>query len=304
MRELLAAVLSLAAADFARAQTPGKPAWDVVSVKLNQSCGGRGRGMSAPPSPGRLNMECNTVENLIMMAYVIFQNGNTPTIKRMPINGGPAWTRSESYAINAKAEGSAPVGQMMGPMLQGLLEDRFKLKIHHEAKEGPVYVMTVAKGGSKLQPTKEGSCTPLDMNHLPAPTPGQPMPNICGNQQIRMVNGKTVTMKGSGLSMAEWTGGMLSDLIGRPVIDKTGLEGKFDIELEMAPDSSMPMFQGMAGRGGRGDGGGDAGAVPSASEPEGPTIFMALEKLGLKLESAKGPVDTLVIDHVEKPTEN
>jgi uncharacterized protein (TIGR03435 family) len=93
------------------------------------------------------------------------------------------------------------------------------------------------------------------------------------------------------------------------VIDKTGLEGKFDIELEAAPDSNMPMVQGMAGRGRRGDGGGSvggdgAGAVPSATDPEGPTIFMALEKLGLRLESAKGPVDTLVIDHVEKPTEN
>jgi uncharacterized protein (TIGR03435 family) len=100
--------------------------------------------------------------------------------------------------------------------------------------------------------------------------------------------------------MAEWTGGMLVDLIGRPVIDKTGLEGKFDIDLEMAPDSSMPMFQGMGGRGG----GGDAGSVPTASDPEGPTIFMALAKLGFKLVSAKGPVDMLVIDHVEKPAEN
>lgn len=103
MRELLVAVLSLAAADFTRAQTPGKPAWDVVSVKLNQGCGGRGRGMSAPPHPGRLSMECNTVENLIMMAYVIFQNGSSPNFKRTPITGGPAWTHSEDYAINAKA---------------------------------------------------------------------------------------------------------------------------------------------------------------------------------------------------------
>jgi uncharacterized protein (TIGR03435 family) len=304
MRRLLVLVLSLAAAHNAGAQTPGKPNWDVVSVKSNQSCGGRGMGMSAPPSPGRLNMECRTVENLILMAYVFFQNGSSPTMKRTPIAGGPAGVQSEQYAINAKAEGAVPVAQMLGPMLQALLEDRFKLKIHHETKEGPVYVMTVAKGGSKLQPTLEGSCTPLDMNHLPPPPArGEPFPKICGNQQIRMVSGKTVTMNATGLTMAEWTGGMLADLIGRPVIDKTGLEGKFDIELEMAPDSSMPMFQGMAGRGGRGDGG-DTGAAPSASDPEGPTIFMALAKLGLRLESAKGPVDTLVIDHVERPTEN
>jgi uncharacterized protein (TIGR03435 family) len=248
-------------------------------------------------------MQCNTVENLILMAYVVFQNGSSPTMKRIPVTGGPAWIRSDQYAINAKAEGAAPVAQMLGPMLQALLEDRFKLKIHHEAKEGPVYVMTVAKGGSKLQPDTD--CTPLDMNHLPPPPPpGQPPPNICGNQQIRMMNGKTITAKGIGLSVGEWTTGMLSDLLGRPVIDKTGLEGKFDIEIEMVPDSGMTMFQGMAGRGGRGDGGGDAGAVPSAPDPEGPTIFMALAKLGLKLEAAKGPVDTLVIDHVEKPAEN
>jgi uncharacterized protein (TIGR03435 family) len=304
MRKWQVAVLTLAAAGFGRAQTPDKPAWDVVSVKLNETCGGRGRGMSGPPAPGRLNMQCNTVENLIQMAYVFFQNGASPTFRRIPINGGPSWIRSEQYAINAKAEGAAPVAQMLGPMLQALLEERFKLKIHHEAKEGSVYVMTVAKGGSKLQPTKEGGCIPLDMNHLPPVTPGQPVPNICGSQQMRNMGGKTMSVKGIGLSIADWANGMLSDLTGRPVIDKTGLTGKFDIEMEIAPDSSMPMFQGMAGRGGRGDAAGDAGGVPSAADPEGPTIFMALEKLGLRLESAKGPVDTLVIDHVEKPTEN
>jgi uncharacterized protein (TIGR03435 family) len=303
MKELLVAVLSLAAADFARAQAPAKPAWDVVSVKLNQGCGGRGRGISAPPSPGRLNMECNTLESLILMAYVVFQNGNSPTMKRIPVTGGPAWIRSEMYAINAKAEGAAPVAEMLGPMLQALLEDRFQLKIHHETKEGPVYVMTVAKGGPKLKANND--CTPIDMNHLPPPPgPGQPPLNICGNQQIRIGNGKTITAMGKGLSMGQWSSGMLSDLLGRPVIDKTGLEGKYDIELEMAQDSSIALFQDMGGRGGRGGDGGDVGAVPSASEPEGPTIFMAMEKLGLKLEPAKGPVDTLVVDHVEKPTEN
>ena len=302
MRELLVAALTLAAADFARAQTPDKPAWDVVSVKLNQNCGGRGMGMQAPPSPGRLNMQCNTLENLITMAYVVFQNGSSPTMKRLPINGGPAWIRSDRFAINAKAEGAAPVAQMMGPMLQSLLEERFQLKIHHESKEGPVYVMTLAKGGSKLTPTKEGSCTPLDMNHLPAPpAPGQPPLNICGTQQIRMMNPKSVTLKGTGVSIADWTGGVLAELVGRPVIDKTGLEGKFDVELEIAPDSSMPMFQGM---GGRGDAGGDPAAMPSVPDPGGPTIFMALEKLGLKLEPGKGPVDTLVVDRVERPSEN
>src|SRR5579863_7903519 len=99
MRTLLAVVLSLALADFGRAQTPEKPNWDVVSVKLNPNCGGRGRGMSAPPAPGHLSMECNTVENLIMTAYIFFENGSSPTFKRVPVVGGPAWIRSDQYAI-------------------------------------------------------------------------------------------------------------------------------------------------------------------------------------------------------------
>ena len=89
-------------------------------------------------------------------------------------------------------------------------------------------------------------------------------------------------------------------MLGRPVIDKTGLAGRYDFELEFAPDSDTPIFQGRGGR----DGGGDAGAVPLASEPDGPTIFLALEKVGLKLESAKGPRKTLVIDRIERPSEN
>lgn len=304
MTKFLPVILTLAAA---HAQAPATPAWDVASVKLNTSCGG-GRGMAAPPSPGRINLQCNTVENLIRMAYVIFENGSTPNLKRVSITGGPGWTRSETYAINAKAEGPAPVAQMMGPMLRALLEDRFKLKVHHEAKEGPVYVLTLAKGGSKLQPLKEGSCIPLDLNHFPPPpAPGEPPPNICGNQQMRF-NGKILSAKATGISVADWAGGMLAEMVGRPVIDKTGLEGKFTFEFEVAPDSSMAMFQNMGGRGARGDasssGGPDTSPIPSAGDPDGPTIFMALEKLGLKLEAAKGPVDSLVIDHVEKPADN
>jgi len=249
-------------------------------------------------------MECMTVENMISGAYGVFANGASVNMKRLPITGGANWTRTEFYAINAKAEDAAPVAQMMGPMLRTLLEDRFQLKVHHESKEGPVYLLTVAKGGLKLQRTKEGSCIPLDLNHLPGPpAPGQPPPNICGNQRMRMMNGRAMTMSGNGLTLADLAGGMLANLFDRPVIDKTGVEGQFDIELEFAPDSSTPMFQGM-GRGGRGEGGGDAGAVPLATDPEGPTIVMALEKPGLKLEPSKGPIESLVIDHVERPSEN
>ncbi len=303
MRKLwIAASLgALASAPFGWAQaSPTKPEFEVASVKPNTACGGRrGLQISGPPSPGRLNLECVTVENLVQAAYVILGNGK-PNLKLVEIVGGPAWIHSDTYAINAKASDPAPFTQMIGPMARALLEERFKLQIHRETREAPVYTLTVARSG-KLLPVKDGSCIPVDLDHLPPmPERGQAPPRLCGNQRMRM-NGKTVNMAGTGLSMADFAGGMLSNVVDRPVIDKTGLEGLYDIDVEFAPDSSMPMFQ---GRGGRGDGVGDAGAVPLATEPEGPTIFAALEKLGLKLEAARGPVEVIVIDHVERPSEN
>jgi uncharacterized protein (TIGR03435 family) len=156
----------------------------------------------------------------------------------------------------------------------------------------------VAKGGARIKPAAEGSCTLIDLDRLPPPpAPGEPRINYCGNQSMRNT-GKIMNLKGSALAIGELVNGMLSNLLDRPVIDKTGLTGRYDFDLEFAPDSSMPMFQGMSGRGGA-----EAGTALPA-DPDGPTIFAALEKLGLKLEPAKGPVEVLVIDRVEKLTEN
>jgi uncharacterized protein (TIGR03435 family) len=294
------AAMAVMSALAGMAQTPdAKPAFEVASVKLDANCGaGRGRGMVGRPSPGRLNMQCTTVENLIQGAYIVFANGNTPNLRRIEITGGPAWIKSEMYTVSAKAEGAATLPEMYGGMLQALLEERFKLKLHKETKEAPVYALTIAKGGLKIKPTVEGSCLPIDWKNLPAePKPGQAPPNICGNQRMRG-NGKTFNMSGAGLTMADIAGGMLSNFLDRPVIDRTGVAGRFDIEMEFAPDNSMPMFATMRPPTAPGDG------MPSSSDPMGPTIYMALEKLGLKLEAVKGPVEMIVIDHVERPSEN
>ncbi|SPE39608.1 Peptidase M56, BlaR1 (fragment) [Candidatus Sulfopaludibacter sp. SbA3] len=199
---------------------------------------------------------------------------------------------SDTYDLAAKAEGGAPVARMMGPMMQMLLEDRFKLKIHRETKEAPVYILTVAKGGAKLEPTKDGSCVPIDLEHLPKP--GEPRPNFCGNQSMRRT-GSSVTMTARGITMSMFTGMALPQVAGRPIIDKTGLAGEYDIQIDFAPDNLMPE---PGGRGGAGDPG-----APSADTPA-PSIFAALQQLGLKLEAGKGPVEILVIDHVERPSEN
>jgi uncharacterized protein (TIGR03435 family) len=186
---------------------------------------------------------------------------------------------------------------MMGPMLQALLEDRFQLKMHRETKEVPVYFLTVGKSGSKLQPTKEGACAPLDLDHLSAPTPGQP-PRFCGNTSMSGRSG-TMTMTAQGVTMERFANGMLARFAGRQIIDKTGLSGMYDLQIEFARDSSMP----GGGRGATGDAGASGPPVAS-TELSGPTIFEALQKLGLKLESGKGPAEVLVIDHLERPSEN
>jgi uncharacterized protein (TIGR03435 family) len=216
------------------------------------------------------------------------------------IIGGPAWIRMERYTIIAKTDGRTPIAQMYGPMLRALLEEHFQLKLHRESREMPVYFLTVAKGGSKLKEAAEGTCIPIDLDHMEMPKPGEKPPNYCGNQSVHS-NGKTFEMRAGALTMEEFTTGMFSNLMDRPVRDKTGLPGRYEFDLEFTPDSSMPMFSGWRG----GAGGVTAGGLaPATLEPEGPTVFSALEKLGLKLEQGKAPVEVIVIDGVEKLREN
>jgi uncharacterized protein (TIGR03435 family) len=166
---------------------------------------------------------------------------------------------------------------MMGPMMQELLEDRFQLKIHRQTTEGPVYFLTVARRGPKLNLFTEGSCTPYST--LPRP-PLQPGTEYC--ERI-ISGGKSPSVEAKGATLDEFSK-TLRVLVGRPVIDKTGITGRFDIRFEFS----------------------HVGIEPVDSDPTGPpSIFIALqEQLGLRLEPAKGPVEMLVIDRIERPTGN
>jgi uncharacterized protein (TIGR03435 family) len=292
---LLALGIPMLPAPPTNAQTPAPaPQFEVASVKLNPNCENF-RGGRVPFSPGRLAMECTTLQSLIQSAYGAFASG-TLNQEILQISGGPSWVQSDRYDLAAKAEGAARVEEMMGPMLRALLEDRFKLKIHRETKETPIYSLTVVKGGLKIQPLQDGACVPIDLNHLPPPPEaGKPRPNYCGNMSMRMSPlGTTMEMHGS--TMKEFAQ-RLSSVLDRRVVDKTGVTGQFDFHLEFAPDETTRGFSGRVA----GDGG---GATPPAA-PEGPSVFSALqERLGLKLAPDKGPVDSLFIDHVEKPSEN
>ena len=247
-----------------------------------------GRGGGGDLSPGTLHLDCSTVMDLITGAYVLFANGHVNPRSRVPVEGGPAWINSVRYQIDAKADGARGQGMMRGPMLQTLLEDRFKLKMHHESREVPVYALTVAKGGLKLHSFQEGSCIPRDFTVLEQ-FPPQPFPELPPGQKYCGIGGTekgaNVTLDATAMSIDNFIKYSLPGL-DRPVVNKTGITGLFDFHLEFAPDQVQ----------GTGD---------TPAEVAGPSIFTALERqLGLKPELAKAPGDFLIIDHVERPSAN
>ena len=264
------------------------PKFEVASIKPCDSAGGRGRS-GAPvraESPDRLSVDCQTVAQMVQRAY-----GATPSA---PVSGGPAWVTSDRYAIEAKAEGAQSRQTLYGPMLRALLEDRFRLQLHRESRQIPVYLMTVAKNAPKLQETPEGRCSP-DPKVLEAAVAAGQRPSPCGIVFARkesMPGIFVVSTRGLSLpSVAE----ELTRFLDRPVIDRTGVDGRFDLRAEFAPDETTPGLRSRAFFAPP-DGG---AAVPGAP------ILNALEKqAGLHFEPSGGAREFLVIDRVEKPAEN
>jgi uncharacterized protein (TIGR03435 family) len=225
------------------------------------------------------------VESLIVQAYVLFSNGHGRSMPAVNgesfVQGGPPWIKSDPYTIDAKPEGTQTSAMMRGPMLQALLEDRFKLKIHRESREVRAYTLVVGKGGAKLQPTIEGTCTPVDLTQSPRPplAPGQPPP--CGSAR----SGKDGLLHAQGWTMADLCRA-LSARLNQKVVDKTGITGVFDIQFAL-----------WAGNTSLDDG------DPTGPDPAG-GLRDAVQKLGLRLESTKSTAEFVVIDHIERPTEN
>lgn len=277
-QSLIASTLALAAFLLAASLTPrwivfaqSRPSFEVASVKLNTAC--EGDRQDEKFSPGRVSVTCITLSNLIQAAYGRFGQGPNARPSHLRIAGAPAAMLSSRYDIAAKARGDAPMDEMFGPMLRTLLEDRFRLSTHKETRQLPVYALTAGKSGARLQRTKEGDCTPVDLAHS-----DDPAPNFCG--MTGRVNGVHVADDARGMSLSDIAGRMLANRLDRPVIDRTGLTGLFNAHLEF-----------------------DRDAVLADDSPL--SIFTAVqEQLGLKLSPDKGPVEVLVIDHVEPPDAN
>jgi uncharacterized protein (TIGR03435 family) len=272
-----------------RAQSPqttgaASPSFEVASIKPNHSPELR---ISIGFQPGRFVATGVTAKQLIALAY---------DVRDLQVSGGPSWVDSERYNIEAKEPDwvveelpKLPPNQRVAQlrlMVQSLLADRFKLKLRHESKEHPLYALVVAKNGPKLQQAKPGDTYP---NGLKGPD---------GVGRAGMMNMGPGQLTGQGLPV-ESLARLLSEQLSRTVTDETGLKGDYDFKLQWTPEPS----QGAVLRGPEGGNPGTENAAPP--ESSGVSIFTAIqEQLGLKLESRKGLVDSLVIDHVEKPSEN
>ena len=262
------------------------PKFDVVSIKsCKPDASGEREGRIS--APGRLSIGCGILADtdntgLIQVAYNRYAGGQLNSTRLIPIEGGPDWIRSDSFEIDAESDGHPSILMMEGPMMQRILEDRFKLQIHRETKQGPVYELALGQGSPKLKPLQDGSCTPVVIGRqLPVPPDGW---HLCRNM-VNLDSPRAVEMEGGTLSSFA---GLLGMVLHRPVIDKTGIAGDFKIHLAFPTDD------------------------PAAPDPAAPRPVMAdvgiiqavQEQLGLTLVPTKGPVDVLRIDHVERPSEN
>ncbi|HEX4138280.1 MAG TPA: TIGR03435 family protein [Bryobacteraceae bacterium] len=246
---------------IAFAQQAPRPTFEVASIKPGDP---NSRQVSVGIRPGgRFSTTNASLQTLIGFAY---------DVRNHQISGGPNWLESARFNIDAKPDGAIaiPPGPAGAPrvrlLVQSLLKDRFKLATHKETRDEQVYELVLNKGGSKLREV---------------PDPGLTKPN-----GLRLGPSELIGTASPMSLLAN----QLSQRMGRSVIDKTGLRGRYDFTLKWTPDQ------------GASSGGTDA--TPPA-DTSGPSIFTAVqEQLGLRLQSARGPVEILVIDHVEKPDAN
>jgi bla regulator protein blaR1 len=262
-----------AAACVAFGQPAALPRFEVVSIKPNAQAGSdiQGNGDVRFLPGGRLSTERASLRYIIQNAY---------GVKPFQLIGGPGWIDSAHYDIDAKAPTDARPAEMR-LMMQAMLEDRFQLKAHRESRELPVYELTAAKSGVKLEPPKPEGCTP---------------PRPCG-RVLMTISGAGARLEGAQVPMAEFVR-VLSNVLARTVVDKTGFSGLFDVRLDFAPDQTLGGLPAPAGS--------DDPRVPSIpADPNHPTIFTAMQQqLGIKVEAAKGPVEVIIIDRVERPAGN
>jgi uncharacterized protein (TIGR03435 family) len=284
----------------------GGPTFEVASVKPNKS--GDNRVMIQAP-PGQFKATNVTLRMLLRLAY---------QLQDSQIVGGPSWLDSDHFDLVAKTEGNvAPgpgPGQGPGPiqlMMRALLAERFKLTVHNESRELPMYALVVARSDGRIGPQLRPAavdCAALTAARGRGPGPGGPGgpggpagpgrggpggPPPPGERPACGMRIGPGNFAGGGIAMTQLASS-LSSFVNRVVQDRTGLAGTFDLDLQWTPEQLPQLPPGV-----------ERPAFLPPIDPNGPSIFTALqEQLGLKLDSQKGPVDVLVIDRAEQPTED
>ena len=312
LRAIMGAGLVAFTSCAALAQTAeNSPAFEVASVKPAAPITGNTirvmmRGGPGSSDPGQITYTNVSLKSVLMNAY---------GVKDFQISG-PGWLDSERYDIVAKVPRGATKEQSK-VMMQNLLAERFKLTLHREKKDLPMYALVVGKNGPKL---KESVEDPLAAAAMRQPTMGKDgfpvlpagLADLSATAMMATMQGYVgarMTASGTMAGLAE----MLSSRLDLPVVDMTGLTGKYDYTLSFSLEGlggmklpfgiAMPPLPPPSGAPPPGEGG---TGMPAASAPDSPDLFSALqEQLGLKLEQRKGPVEVLVIARVEKiPTQN
>jgi len=289
---LIAMIPVMAVAQQFLSAPPGSPVdpntrYEAVSIRAANDDSGQ---MRIQMTPGRF--EATNVPIGVLLRQAL-QKPDYQTA------GAPAWINTERYSIRATGSDSLPPGAI-SVMLLNLLKDRFQLATHVETRDQPIFDLVVARADGRLGPDLKP--TPAECQatlaeraaeakagrppSLPVfPGPNEPLP--CG---LGRVAPGIAAFSGRTIAQIIPT---LADLVGRPVIDKTGLTGLYDFSLKYAPELGRNA----------GPFGPLPGAPPPASDPDAPSLPAALqEQPGLKLESGRGPVEVVVIDRFEKPT--
>jgi uncharacterized protein (TIGR03435 family) len=268
VREMLVALLAISgAAVYAQAPTPAAaggtvaaPSFEVATIRPTALDAKAGRYITMQGN-NRFVVKYYTLKLMIAAAY---------NLSPKTISGGPAWVDADHFDILALTPGTERPNQSeQMAMLRNLLTDRFKLAFHREDKDFSIYELEVANGGPKL---KESTAPATDPSKL-----------------LSVVYPDRMEMPARNAKMSEFASLLQRALLDRPVVDKTGLTGRYDFDLEWAPDETQ-----------------FGGEVPAASsDAPSPPFFTAIrQQLGLKLEATRGPVEALVIDGAEQPSAN
>jgi bla regulator protein blaR1 len=258
----------------AAAVDPDVPRFEVASVKPNLTTGPRLVAISNW-RPGGFDATLMWLRSLIQLAY---------SVKGDRIIGGPSWIATDRFDITANAEGNPSIAERQ-LMLRTLLADRFKLVVHNETRDLPAFALVLTrkdgKLGSQLRAVTSGCERGVGLRNV---GPSEKPPPCGIRRGLTRIEAWGFTM----LQLAD----LLSPIAQRPVVDQTGLTGFFDVDLEWDPNANALRVD----------------AIPGASagaDGTGATIFAAVrDQLGLKLDSQRAPTDVLVIDSVEKPTED